>query len=124
MKFALVLGLCLAFAFVVESFEEDEEFLEDEYKNDKRAIPMAIVELESAVIKIAFQQDCYFSCQDGLECRRVVSGILSYHKCKRPIASSANRGAGAWKRRPLLNSRRNELDSSANGYKICSCYIG
>ncbi|KAJ7326549.1 hypothetical protein OS493_027495 [Desmophyllum pertusum] len=109
MKFALVLGLCLAFAFVVESFEEDEEFLEDEYKNDKRFLfkrcntdgdcgsgECCFKNLlynrcktkltEGSLLFCNPRSACYFRCQDGLECRRVGSGFLSHYKCKRPIA--------------------------------------
>ncbi|KAJ7326553.1 hypothetical protein OS493_027499 [Desmophyllum pertusum] len=102
MKFALVLGLCLAFAFVVESFEEDEEFLEDEYKNDKRFLCNTDGECGNGkcCLKNSFfhmcwakrgegwrcdpKSDCYRRCQDGLECRK--NGRRSRYKCFRPIA--------------------------------------
>ena len=37
MRFSFVLGLCLAFAFVVSSFDE-EDFIEDEEENDARGM--------------------------------------------------------------------------------------
>ncbi|KAL9980354.1 hypothetical protein ACROYT_G008929 [Oculina patagonica] len=104
MKFALFLGICLALAFVAQSFEEDE-FLEDEDEMDKRHLfKKCHTDNDCDPGECCYKNwlyhrckakkgegsfchpnsSCYFSCQDHLECRKTGSGFLSYHKCQRP----------------------------------------